>query len=292
MRNRMGRMAVAAGIAAMGTLGAAGGASAAPTGDFADFVHCPTGNAQVQSCIYSATSSGTFQLGNATVPINKTIRVRGGIYVDATAPTGFRWVNPTSVPALEQVPLDVPGGLTGLVVPSMIQSIPILGPIFNAAVNATNGVDATAQLVGPIGFRYTNFVTGAGPTMTLPIRVKLDNPFLGGSCYIGSASNPITLSLTTGTTAPPAPNTPVTGTRGTLASSNGGQLITATGYTLVDNAFSVPAANDCGPWGFRWAVTPVVNLKEGFPAAAGTNSATMNGNLKQGSKVAVLASEG
>lgn len=291
MSNRIGRLAAALGVAACGAIGAAGTASAAPTGDFADFADCPTGNAQVQSCIYSATTSGTFQLGNASVPINKTIRVRGGVYVDPTSSTGYRWVNPTGVPALEQVPLDVPGGLTGLVVPDLIRDVPLLGPIFDAAVDAVNGVEATAELVGEIGFRYPSFVTGTSPTMTLPIRVKLDNPFLGGSCYIGSAANPIILSLTTGTTAPPAPNTPITGTRGTLAASHGGQLVTATGYTLVDNAFSVPAASGCGPWGFRWAVTPIVNLKEGFPAAAGTNTATMSGDLKQGAKSAVIASE-
>lgn len=283
--------ALVAGAAVLGALGGASTAAAAPTGDYADFVDCPTGNPSVQSCLYSATTSGTFQLGNAEVPINKTIRLRGGFYVNPSAPTGYTFVNPTSVPALEEVALDVPGGLSGLVVPDLIQDIPFLGPIFDAAVNSVNGVKATAKQVGDIQFNYPNFVTGAAPTITLPVRIKLDNPFLGDSCYIGSASNPVTLSLTTGTTAPPAPNAPVTGSRGTLSFLNGGQLVIGSGYTLVDNAFAVPSASNCGPWGFRWAVTPIVNLKEGFPSAAGTNSATMNGDLKQAAKAAVIASE-
>ncbi len=277
--------------ASVALLAGAGAASAAPTGDYADFVHCPTGNPLVQSCVYSETTSGTFQLGNAAVPINKTIRLRGGVYPDSSQPTGFRWVNPTGVDALQKVPLDVPGGLTGLVVPQLIRDVPLLGPIFDAAVNSVNGVTATAELVGPVQFSLFNFVLGTGPTVTLPTRVKLDNPFLGGSCYIGSANHPVTLSLRTGTTTPPAPNTPITGSTGTVEFFHSGDLITATGYQLVDNALAVPAADDCGPWGFRWAVTPIVNLKEGFPAAAGTNSAVMGGNLKQGSAAAVRASE-
>jgi hypothetical protein len=291
MRNRMQRVVAVTAATVAGSLGVTAIAGAAPTGDFADFADCPTANPQVQSCVYSVTSSGTFQLGNASVPINKSIRLRGGAYRDTRAPTGFRWVNPTGVDALQKVPLDVPGGLTGLVVPSMIQNIPFLGPIFNAAVQATNGVEATAEVVGEIQFGWVNYLTGAAPAITLPVRIKLDNPFLGGQCYVGSAGNPVTLRLTTGTTTPPAPNTPITGSTGTIQLSHGAQLATATGYSLVDNAFAVPAAEDCGPWGFRWAVTPIVNLKEGYPAAAGTNSATMGGNLKQAGAAAVLASE-
>lgn len=289
--SRLHRGAAVAGVSVLGVLGGPSVAGAAPTGDFADFVDCPTGNALVQSCVYSETTSGTFQLGNASVPINKTIRLRGGFYVNSSSPTGYSFVNPTGVPALEEVPLDVPGGLTSLVVPSLIRDIPLLGPIFDAAVNAVNGVKATAKLAGPVSFNYPNFVTGNATTITLPVRIKLDNPFLGDSCYIGSASSPVTLRLTTGTTAPPAPNTPVTGSRGAITFAHGGQLVNATGYTLVDNAFAVPTAENCGPWGFRWAVTPIVNLKEGFPAAAGTNSAAMGGNLKQAAKAAVIASE-
>lgn len=291
MRSQSRRAAVVTFTAAIAAVGMVSTATAAPTGDYAVFADCPTGNTSVTTCVYSEVKSGTFELGNASVPINKTIRFRGGFYADASQPLGYKFVNPTTVPALQEVALDVPGGLTGLVVPDLIRDIPLLGPIFDAAVNSVNGVKATAKLVGDVQFRYTNFITGNGPTMVLPVRIKLDNPFLGDSCYIGSAANPVTLRLTTGTTAPPAPNTPVTGSRGTLTSLNGGKLIVATGYTLVDNAFSVPAASDCGPWGFRWAVTPIVNLKEGFPSAAGSNSATMGGDHKQAAAQTVRDSE-
>ena len=43
-----------------------------------------------------------------------------------------------------------------------------------------------------------------GVALKLPVKVHLENPFLGSSCYVGSSSNPIIWNLTTGTTEPPA----------------------------------------------------------------------------------------
>lgn len=269
----------------------ASSASATPTGDYADFAHCPLSNPSVTNCLVSTSTSGSFKLGNADVPINKTIKLQGGVYADAAAPTGYRFVNAVGADTLSKTALDVPGGLLGLVVPSQITAIPILGPLFTAAVNATNGVQATAELTGPVGYDFIGYVTGGSTAVSLPVRIKLDNPFLGSECYVGSAAHPVMLNLTTGTTAPPAPNTPVTGNKGALQFLNGAQLIVGTGNKLVDNAFAVPAAQDCGPWGFQWAVTPIVNLKEGYPSAAGKNSATLQGNLKTAAASAVRASE-
>ena len=41
--------------------------------------------------------------------------------------------------------------------------------------------------------------------MKLPVKMHLENPFLGSNCYVGSSSSPLIWNLTTGTTAPPAP---------------------------------------------------------------------------------------
>jgi hypothetical protein len=273
------------------TVGASSAAAAGPTGDYAVQKYCPLDNPSVTSCLYQETTGGAFQLGNATVPINKKIILRGGYYQDPASPTGFRFVNAKGVDTLTKVPLDVPGGLTGLVVPSEINKVPLLGPLFTAAVNSVNGVKATAELVGPVGFSFLSFLTGAGPTVELPVRIKLDNPFLGDSCYIGNASTPVRLRLTTGTTAPPPPNAPVSGTPGLFEPLNGGDLLRISGYTLVDNAFAAPKAENCGPTGLKWAVTPIVNLKEGLPSAAGKNSATLKGDrLEAASAEAVRAS--
>ena len=57
----------------------------------------------------------------------------------------------------------------------------------------------------------------------MPVKVHLENPFLGKSCYVGSSSSPISWELTSGTTAPPGPNTPITGTVGEVEFLEEGQ---------------------------------------------------------------------
>jgi hypothetical protein len=143
-----------------------------------------------------------------------------------------------------------------------------------------------------VKFDFFSFFFGdSTPAVTLPIRVHLENPFLGSSCYIGSSSNPVTLKLTDGTTSPPLPNTPITGTPGTISSNDDGSVTTAAGNLLVDNAFSVPAATNCGiTFLDRLLVTPAVNLKEGLPSAAGKNHAIMGGTTKIGSRALTAAS--
>ena len=42
--------------------------AAAPSGIYAPFKYCPYTNTAVQSCLVSNSTSGSFKLGNATVP--------------------------------------------------------------------------------------------------------------------------------------------------------------------------------------------------------------------------------
>lgn len=252
----------------------------APTGDYAVFKHCPRSAPNITACFYSETTSGSFTLGNATVPINKKIILQGGVAQDPnTFATTF--VNAVGAPTLSRTPLNVPGGLTGLFDPQPGWN-GLLTELVEAAIHAANGVTATAELVGPVGYSFTNYAIRTGAAITLPVRIKLDNPFLGDNCYVGSASNPVTLRLTTGTTAPPPPNTPISGSVGTLTYADEGNLVKADGYRLVDNAFSVPAASGCGPLLFRPLINAAVNLKEGFPSPAGRNTAILQGMFRQG----------
>jgi hypothetical protein len=96
---------------------------------------------------------------------------------------------------------------------------------------------------------------------------------------VGSNSAPILLEPTAGTTAPPAPNTPITGDSGTISLNSdpngyGDLLVGFSGATLVDNSFSVPGASGCGiiPGTANW----LVNLLFGLGSAAGHNSATLS----------------
>lgn len=268
----MTKMAIRGAVAA-GTAGLAVsllGASGATAGDFDRFAHCPVNNPAVVSCIHSETKSGRFVLGSKDVPIDKTIVVQGGL-----TETGA-WVNPVGAPAMSEPELNVPGGITG---------IPGLeGPVL--------GVKAIAKLRGTPVVSLANFSMGTGVAMELPIRVQLKNWALSNDCSIGSTSNPITLKLTTGTTAPPAPNTPITGALGTPVAEGGGMIIKFEGNRLVDNSFSAPKAQWCDAFGTNGLVTLAVNGSSGLPAAAGKNTADLNGDLRMTSAALVKAELG
>jgi hypothetical protein len=284
------RPLLAAAVVSVGALSLSGPAMAAvPTGEFTDFKYCPYNTPGVVSCLYSKTTSGSFKLGNATVPITDAtpIVLQGGLggEPDGTTP----WFNAVGADTLVKTRLKVPGGLAGLVDTGGLTGLLISA--LNAAIAAENDVYATAELVGPVQFSLANAITTEGVAVTLPIRVHLENPFLGSSCYVGSSSDPVTLNLITGTTAPPPPNTPISGNPGDLVQSADTFVMTTFGIKLVDNAFAAPAATNCGiTFLDRLLVTPAVNLKEGLPAAAGKNAAIQQGDTQVGSAAETAAS--
>jgi hypothetical protein len=172
-------------------------------------------------------------------------------------------VAPTDgAPELSKTPLVLPGGLLG---------IELLGNLTEVTV--------TAEMAGPIKMFLAHALEGKGVAASLPIKAKLDNLLLGPSCYIGSDSEPISLNLTTGTTNPPPPNTPITGDPGITHLNFYGHL-EQSHVSLVDNAFSSPGANGCGGPVIELVVDPSVDLKAGLPSPAGENTAIMNGEVQ------------
>lgn len=246
----------------------------------ADYSQCPLANPEVTSCFVAKVYGGEFKLGNTTVPIHRTITLQGGVITDpVTGETMF--VDAANGKTLSETPLTVPGGLLGLVPPSWVPE-PIRS-VLQAAIDLGNKVEATAKLVGPVGFSFNNFANLDGPAITLPIRVHLTNPFLGKKCYIGSKAQPIMLQLTAGTTAPPAPARPISGDPGEITFEDFGQMIISRGFQLVDNAFSAPAASGCGGI-FKAIINPIVNLREGLPSSAGNNVARQIGDFWLGDR--------
>lgn len=275
-------------VTAAAAIGMAASASAAdPTGDYAVFKHCPYANLDVTQCVYSDTNGGAIKLGSSNVPIpsNKHLILQGGIKQDGPTST---WYNAVGAPTLVAPPLDVPGGLI-----SMVSDNWFFGPLldaFNWAISFANGVTASAELVGPVKFSTANVLFASGVGVELPLRVKLNNAFLGSDCYIGSAGSPVTLKLTTGTTT----QAPVlTGNPGTLSFNPDFSVTTTSGVSLVDSAFTAPAATGCGSTFIdRPLVTFAVNAKIGLPATAGQSKAVMNGVAKIGNADSVRTSAG
>ncbi|HEX7609271.1 MAG TPA: hypothetical protein VF380_01235, partial [Solirubrobacteraceae bacterium] len=141
-------------------------------------------------------------------------------------------------------------------------------------------VTASTELVGPVYLNPFKVVGREGTGVTLPIRVHLENPALGESCYIGNESDPVTLKLTSGKTSPPAPNTPIEGSPGKLTTNEGASILTLHANKLVDNAFPAPAAEGCGG-SLALLLNPIVNADAGLPAAAGHNTAILTGTVME-----------
>jgi hypothetical protein len=257
--------ALAAALAALGSAAPQALAKPVPNPEFAAFSDCPATVKGVALCVVANTTGGSFTLGNKTVPITKTLTLQGGLTNKSQL-----LVPAADGNTLSQVPLTVPGGLLG---------IPGLEGIGGE-------VTATTELAGPVTVNEANLSTGKGPAVILPIKVKLDNTVLGSACYVGSEAEPINLQLITGTTGPPSPNKPITGSPGTLTVNPTATIFKFSGNSLVDNSFSAPGAAGCGGV-LSFLIDPVVDLQVGIPAASGHNTAILNGSLAEASAKAV-----
>jgi hypothetical protein len=269
-------------------LAVAAPAMATPKGDFAVFAQCPLKNPAVNLCVYVKSSGGEFTIGSKTVPVNKPIILQGGsILNEETGAETF--VAAANGETLSKTPLTVPGGLLGIKAPTWWPKF--VQEWFNNLINeGFTGVTATTELVGNPGISRANLLFQEGVALSLPTRIHLNNSILGSSCYLGSKAHPVTLNLTTGTTAPPPPNKPITGAVGELEFKDEFQLVIIKGNKVVDNAYSTPGTEGCGGI-FSIFVNPLVESILGVPAAAGHNTAILEGELQNATAEAVKASE-
>jgi hypothetical protein len=269
------------------TLAVASPASAVPKGEFAVFADCPLGNAELSACLVARTESGEITIGKQAVPIVNTQTLQGG-FIENRATHATTFVGAADGNTLSKTPQKVPGGLLGLVKCNEITNEferKVCEAIFE---NKVTGVNATTELAAPAG--SIGLCEGClllelpsppfPPALSLPVKVKLDNPLLGKECYIGSNSNPIVLKLVTGTTKPPEPNKPIKGSVGELESRAEGGILVISKNSLVDNSFAAPKAEGCGGF-FSFLIDPIINAKLGLPSAAGNNTAILNGTLEQ-----------
>jgi hypothetical protein len=265
-------------------------AVAAPTGEYAQFAKCPLTASPLFACLYSESSNGFFTIGKKTVPIKNKVVLQGGLSEFSVTPVPL--LPASGGETLVKTPQPVPGGLLGVTAPSWWPQF--LKDLFNETINnGFTGVQATVELAGPasgIKLNSLALVSASGTALSLPVKVKLDNPFLGSSCYIGSNSTPMVLNFTSGTTAPPPPNTPITGNPGTVSENASNTIATFSGGKLVDNAFAAPGANGCGGL-FSFLIDPFVNSILGAPSPAGTNTAVLEGKIQLGQPAAIKASE-
>lgn len=265
-------LAAVTGMAAAALVTATPGMASADTlpNNLQKYANCPVENPAVNVCVYVDATNLKMTMGDFDLESSDPITLEFGISQD---PVTFR---PAVVPPTGDIgsimtagPIEVPGGILGIPGAGV-------GPL---AAYATPSLTALPTVnLGALR-------TGRGPAFSLDLRAKISNPFtdfltiLGTKCHVGSAADPIPLRLTTGTTAPPPPNTPITGHYS--PGSNVDQPLGGLKFTdilTVDNAFAAPGAHDCGLTG---ALNGIINAQGGLPSAAGTNSAEMTSDIYQ-----------
>jgi hypothetical protein len=235
-------------------------ASAAPLGQastpapgYDQFAGCPSPdeNAAITGCLRSVVTGGHFEMGNKKVPISKPMTLTGGVEVELK---GFDHNSKGGLVPVKQL---VPGGIVGLTG-------------FDWLVNFLHieslKLYAVTELAG---------TPEAGiADLSLPVKIHLINPVLGSKCYVGSDTNPVVLNMTTGTTSPPLPNKPISGTFPEIGFDVENSVGTITGGRYVDNSFAAPGASGCTLTLFGFipvSINGVVNFASDLPAPAGTN---------------------
>jgi hypothetical protein len=271
--------------AALASLMLAGSASAKLVGEYTKFQNCPYKSAETYRCLYSPTTGGEVILGKKKVPIVKEAVLQGG-YAEAPEEgpeAGFsKFIAATNGQTLTKAPQPVPGGLAGLVNCKEISNFLLRVSCEVTFENGLTGVNSTLELARPaseIRVNENHLAEGLGVALKLPVKVHLENPFLGESCYVGSSSSPILWELRTDTTSPPPPNKPITGNAGEVEFLEEGRILKLKGAELVDNAWSAPGASGCGGFLVELLLDPIINSTVGVPSAAGTNTARLKNTI-------------
>jgi hypothetical protein len=250
-----------------------------PTGIFAPFSDCALSDPAVALCLVARLTDGELTIGSRTVPIDRSVTLQTGLVEEEENDRMYTFAGAEDGQTLHKTFLNIPGGLAGI-----------------ERVTRTTEVTLTPELVGPIGaaeFNEYNLGSEQGPGLTLPIRAKLNNPLLGGNCYVGSASHPLLLTLTDGTTSPPLPNEPIKGVFGepvTIKEPNGGagyrRMLRDVGSWVVNNTFAAPVATGCGVLD-----SALIDADLGLPSPAGHNTAILGGELELATPDAIEESE-
>jgi hypothetical protein len=238
-----------------------------PTGEYAVFNNCPLETTGVNQCVYALFSSGEVKVSSLLYQLSSTYVLQGGL-IAVESPPSEAFVAALGGRTLSGGAIKVPGGLFGL------------------EHMEGNEIKAALELVGSVTLSRAKLAAGEGTALTLPLRIHLvGNPYLGEACFVGSSTNPITLHLTTGTTAPPEPNKPIKGTPGEHESKEGGNLVVYRKDALVDNSFAAPVAVGCGSY------ESTINAKYHLPATAGHSTVVLEGISEFASAEAVRKSE-
>lgn len=294
-----GGVALAAVFALLGAVPAPAAAFTEPgyTGTFADFANCNVLLPDLKGCLHAYLTGGVIALGSASVPISVPGDTLDLPWYTEGAPAC------EAIDALEDAPGEaclvtppyglfngpaqpVPGGMLGSLggepltgVQARIEwATPLAAETVFGTYQERGFPDPTMSLAA--------LDEGTGVGLRLAVTVHLTGPLLGPDCFIGSPSEPLRLDLTTGSTSPPSPAVPITGTTPLVSVNPSGEVLEITNMVLVDNTFTVPAAHGCGS-GEGGLLDAAIDQKLGLPAAAGHSTVILDTLADQSSARAI-----
>ena len=212
-----------------------------------------------------------FKAGNINVLLKQAITLRGGIGFEEEKET---WFGADGAETIQPVP-QVAQPLTTDVDTALLSQTELNRYNYYVKVSKETKATATVELAGPssaIQVNVNNLLGENGTAFAFPVKVKLNNPFFGDDCYVGSNTSPIVVDFTTGKSGE------LDGKNGsTLKGDRNGFLITVHTDTLVNNTFASPGVEGCGVEG---GADEAINAALGLPSSEGHNMTVLNGTLK------------
>jgi hypothetical protein len=287
---KRGRVLIGLLLIAVAALSLAGPAQAKLTGNYTKFAQCPISNPEVRKCLFSTTTSGEVVLGSKTVPIVNPVILQGGLGPLGEDEFAEFFAGAANGVTLSKTAQPVPGGLAGIINCKKISDFFLRIACEITFENGVTGLNTTLELAkGASAIRVSenNLAGEIGIALEMPVKAHLENPFLGSNCYVGSEGTPLLWKLTSGTTAPPGPNKPISGSAGSLSFLEEGRILRLNPAKVVDNAWSAPGVSGCGGFPAELLLNPIINAASGLPAAAGKNTAILVNDIYVGNAAAV-----
>jgi hypothetical protein len=284
-------LAVGIALAALGSASRASAVEHHPSGDYAPFADCPLSNPATDLCIFAQTEGGELMIGRKAIPIANAMTLRGGVHEDQ-ASGRQTFIGAEDGNTFSKTPQIIPGGVFKIAAPHSLPGF--VQDIFNEFVDReATGLTATTEFAAPasaVGVNTQDLVEAKGIGLSLPVKIKLNNPLLGEGCYIGSNADPIAIPLTTGSIASSKLHKPIEGKPGHAQFKDEYNLVTIKEDSLINDSFPSPRPTGCGGM-LAFLVGPAINAELGLPVAAGHNEAILDGVLKTANAPAVKASE-
>jgi len=262
-----------------------------PTGDYAPFADCPLSNPKTDVCFFARAEGGELRIGRKAIPIAKTMTIQGGIHEDR-ASGSQEFIGAEGGETFATAPQAIPGGRFEIAAP---RSLPgYVRAIFDEFIaREATALTATTELAAApsaVQIDTQDLAEAKRGGLSLPVKIKLGSPLLGEGCYIGSDAQPVSIPLTTGTTARSPSHPSITGKPGHAHFKDEYNLVTIDGDALVNDSFPAPRATGCGGM-LAFLVEPAINAALALPVAAGGNEAVLSGTLQTANAPAVKASE-